>query len=47
MNNLQINTGNIGGGTETVAGDIQKQLIVSGHASHSEVKKSCLKEIVR
>lgn len=40
MNILQINTGNIGGGAETVAGDIQKQLLLSGQNSHLVVKRS-------
>ena len=39
MNILQINTGNIGGGAETVASDIQKQLLLSGHDSHLVVKR--------
>ena len=48
MNILQINTGNVGGGAETIASDIQKQLFASGHDSHFVVKrKSNLNEIVR
>ena len=48
MNILQINTDNVGGGAETVASDIQKQLLVLGHNNHLVVKrKSDLKEIVR
>ena len=39
MNILQINTGNIGGGAETVASDIQKQLLLSGHDCHLVVKR--------
>jgi putative colanic acid biosynthesis glycosyltransferase len=39
INIMQINTGNIGGGAETVASNIQKQLLVSGHDSHLVVKR--------
>lgn len=48
MNTHQINTGNVGGGAEIVAIDMQKQLLASGHGSHLVVKrKSNLNEIVR